>query len=287
MQMAEPPGDWLPGEEQQGGVENSTSESPTEPPATLTLRTVSERAVQQFATGAAATIVFVLTPPLLAAPNVDLCCLVKQAIHDLYESKTQLTLICRSPERTDLRLAQEEALGYLLGAAAGLEMLPQEVRNLGKKVEYYADAEKKAAEKAKGTLKDRKRAAGAAAKKDAEAAATLEATLAGLEANAAAKRAARRAKIPPLELPDPKAKIIGSCARAATTEPPPQQQMTTGESVDGALSLPRPRPRRVPARVAGGRGDGGSGRRGQTGLHGGLRAAASRSAGGAPRPQAV
>jgi hypothetical protein len=36
---------------------------------------------------------------------------------------------CRSPERPDLKLSQEEALAYVLGAALGIEILPQERRS--------------------------------------------------------------------------------------------------------------------------------------------------------------
>ena len=79
--------------------------SPKTGEAALQAASVFERAVAMFAVGVDAAIIFVLTV-LAGAPTIEVCTLVKQAVHDLYESKRYRVLVGRSPERADLRLSQ-------------------------------------------------------------------------------------------------------------------------------------------------------------------------------------
>jgi hypothetical protein len=174
----------------------------------LTADLFFELAVQMFARGADASVAFVLKA-FGVKPTIEICALVKQAVHRLYESKVHRATICRSPERTDLRLSQEEALGYLLGAALGVELLPEEVRvpppgsgGIGRQVDYFAGEEKKASERAKASLKSKRKGAKDAAVKSGGAAAALEAKLAAIDADAEASRAERRAMVCPIKLPD-------------------------------------------------------------------------------------
>jgi hypothetical protein len=132
-------------------------------------------------------------------------------------------IIGRSPERPDLRLSQEEALGYLLGAVVGIELLPQEARGFGSKVEFQAAQEKKAFDKAKEAVKAKKRSARDAAKKSTDAAAALDATLEAIDSAAQEERAARRAQVPPkLVLPDRRAKIVEARESKLKLEPKPE-----------------------------------------------------------------
>ena len=82
----------------------------------------------------------------------------------------------------------------MLGAALGIEILPQEARPIGRKVDYYGGEEKKATEKAKASLKDKKKAAKTAAGKAADLAAGLDEKLTSLEADAATSREMRRTR---------------------------------------------------------------------------------------------
>ena len=70
---------------------------------------------------------------MAAQPTVELCWLAKQAVQTLFEKQRKQQ--CRSPERPDLPLSQEEASGFLCAAALGVELLPTEARALGKRVE--------------------------------------------------------------------------------------------------------------------------------------------------------
>ena len=45
--------------------------------------------------------------------------------------------ICRSPERPDLKMSQEEAQGWAVAAVVDRELLPDEARPIGKRVDNY------------------------------------------------------------------------------------------------------------------------------------------------------
>eukprot|EP00966_Prymnesium_polylepis_P329230 7384969-Prymnesium_polylepis.1 len=195
--------------------------------AGLTFEALWDLGLQMFTAGADSAIVFILDA-LAAEPTIELCFLVKDVVRRIWESKQHRGAICRSPERPDLRLSQEEAAGYLLGAALGIELLPQEVRvpppgsgGIGRQVEYYAGEEKRVIESKKQTLKSKKKSARDKAAKDEAAAAVLETTLATLDSDAAAERARRRAELCPLPLPDRKSKIVKPPAPLPAPPAPP------------------------------------------------------------------
>ena len=82
-------------------------------------------------------------PPLVATlATVAVALVVKAAVVAVW--KACADKICRSPERPDLRMSQEEAQGWLISALFARELLPPEARGIGKRVDYYASAEEKA-----------------------------------------------------------------------------------------------------------------------------------------------
>ena len=105
----------------------------------------------------------------------------KQAIFELFGMKAFKAALCCSPERGDLKLSQEEALGWLLAHARGRRLLELEARPIGK----YAGTQAAAAKKALDCIRDAAKVARCKArKKDASAEA-----LAALDAKAAQDRA--------------------------------------------------------------------------------------------------
>jgi hypothetical protein len=142
------------------------------------------------------------------ATTVELCTLVKKAIATLFEQRRAET--CRSPERSDLQLSQEEASGYLLVdvVRGNIELVVPEPRQIGKRVEEKAGAEKRAHENAKEKAKTKRKNARTAAGKDEAKAATLDATLAAIDADVAAKQTERLAKPVDLKLPDPRSAVV-------------------------------------------------------------------------------
>ena len=149
MQVDRLSGDQLPGMELSFGGQHQASELASETPAALTEDTLLNFATEMFAVGASEPMVLRLLS-IISQATVELVYLVKQAITKLFEK--QRKSICRSPERPDLQLSQEEALGYFLSAMLGIEILTQEVRKISERVDYYAGQEKKAMEKGKQHL---------------------------------------------------------------------------------------------------------------------------------------
>ena len=113
--------------------------------------------------------------------------------------------ICRSPERPDLRLAQEEALGHLVGSLVVGELLPSEARKAGKRVDYYAGKESTEGEKEKESARQKKKGL---RRKAAAGDAELEAKLVAVDAAVAAARSARLAKVLDLELPKKASRLV-------------------------------------------------------------------------------
>ena len=143
---------------------------------------------------------FVLTK-VVDDPAIADAELVKKVIHDLFQAKVYRGCIVRSPERPDLQLSQEEAMGFLLAALAGIELLASEARITGKTIHNRVASEKKAKEKAHAKTKSDKSNARAAAKKDPELAELLSTTIGDLDSNEAADHAARRKKSALILLP--------------------------------------------------------------------------------------
>ena len=118
----------------------------------------------------------------------------------------------------------------------GIELLTEEARTFGAKVEFQAGQEKKASEKAKEAVKSRKKSAREAAKKSEDAAAVLDATLADIDVDAQAERTRRRTKVPAkLALPDIKSKIVVRPGPSPTAPPTVARLCREAEKADGAF----------------------------------------------------
>ena len=62
----------------------------------------------------------------------------KQAVSELFGIKSFKAAVCISPERADLKISQEETLGWVLGHARGRELLTEEARPIGKLAGTFA-----------------------------------------------------------------------------------------------------------------------------------------------------
>ena len=107
----------------------------------VTAGALQDRARRMFAGGPDASIQSG-GDPVAKTVTVGLISAVKKAIEHLY--KHHRNQVCRSPERCDLQLSQEEALGYLIGDLIFGELLAVEARSIGKRLDYHAGTEKKA-----------------------------------------------------------------------------------------------------------------------------------------------
>ena len=169
----------------------------------LTLAVVQSLAIDTFAVGADAPMAEVGTPVKVTIATVMVAVLVKQAIVAVW--KDAANKICHSPERPDLKMSQEEAQGWLVGALFERELLLPEARNVGKRVDNYAAAEDKAAKKAKETAKGKKKEARKAATQE-----LVQDKLARIEAGLEAKREERLAREIDLDLPPVRSTIVES-----------------------------------------------------------------------------
>ena len=105
--------------------------------------------------------------PALQKPYQSTCGLLmnaKEALRLLFEQRRKL--LCRSPERPDLKISQEEALGWLLAYARGRQLLVPEARKIGKVAGERAGAAKKECDDVRAAAKT---ARGKARKRDATA----------------------------------------------------------------------------------------------------------------------
>ena len=175
---------------------------------TEVVNVLKEMVVAMFIVGAEASIAFGTLEKIAGSQNIRLWMLVKQAVHDVFESKEHRGSICRSPERPDLRLSQEEAQGYVAGAVFGIEMLSTEARSAGLNVNNAVAAEKKAAETDKSKFKSRRKSAKDKAAKDADLFASLDKMLTGIELDAQAAKTARLGRPYPIELPAAETVIV-------------------------------------------------------------------------------
>jgi hypothetical protein len=139
---------------------------------------------------------------------VEHCVRVKSTIHTVYE--THGDSICRSPERPDLQLSQEEAYGRVMVdlIVGPTDLVPKELREIGKRVDNHATREKKSHDNAKEKAKDKRKNARTAARNNEAKAAALDDTLAGIETDLEGKRTERLAKEVDLGLPDPKSVVV-------------------------------------------------------------------------------
>ena len=103
-------------------------------------------------------------PPVASAVTNNLVTAVRAAIRALF--KAQRDDICRSPERPDLMLSQEEAMGYLIADALGRPLLaPLDARPVGKRIDTRAGAVEKQLAAMPRAAAEAARKAAAAAKK--------------------------------------------------------------------------------------------------------------------------
>ena len=133
------------------------SEEAAEAPATpLDFTTAYEFAVRMFTNGKDAPI-SCGGDAMFDDATVGDCGTVKSVVQKLYRDRPGD--ICRSPERPDLRLSQEEAQGHLMGNLVIGELLANEARRTGKAVDNILSKEAKDAAAAKEAAKGpRKRA---------------------------------------------------------------------------------------------------------------------------------
>ena len=141
------------------------------------------------------------------------CGTVKAVIQALFRDR--LGDICRSPERPDLRLSQEEAQGHLIGNLVIGELLANEGRRVGKCVDNIVAKEAKDAAAAKEAAKGPRKKARALTDEAAREAA-LKAIDNDLEA-----QLARRLRRPPtisLQLPPRNTTLVKSEPKAVKPE---------------------------------------------------------------------
>ena len=133
--------------------------------------------------------------------TLELLVMVKGVITALFNDHA--SSLCSSPERPDLHLTQEEALGHLMGSLLVGKLLPTEARALGKRVDYYAAKEKTQSEKEKETTRQKKKTLRKKAD-DVE----LASKLAAVDAAMAAARSARLAETIELPLPEKRSVLV-------------------------------------------------------------------------------
>jgi hypothetical protein len=140
---------------------------------------------------------------------VEHCVRVKATINKVYE-KPHSGSICRSPERPDLQMSQEEAYGRVVVdlIVGPTDLVPKELREIGKRVDNHATREKRSHDNAKENAKDKRKNARTAARKDEVKAAVLDETLAAIETSLEGKRTERLAKVVDIGLPDPKTVVV-------------------------------------------------------------------------------
>ena len=85
----------------------------------------------------------------------ELVMTVKAAVSALFNDHADC--ICYSPERPDLGLSQEEALGHLVGSLFVGEVLVHEARPLGKRLDFRAGKESKAQAAEKESIRQKKK----------------------------------------------------------------------------------------------------------------------------------
>ena len=108
---------------------------PREASPALCLPMLEELAVLMFAVGADKPMAASRALAGASGPTVGLAVLVKQGVVNVWKQRGDA--ICRSPERPDLKMSQEEAQGWAVAAVVDRELLPDEARPIGKRVDNY------------------------------------------------------------------------------------------------------------------------------------------------------
>ena len=176
-------------------------------------------------------------PTLVSETSLELLTIVKAVITALFKAHEKQ--ICSSPERPDLRLAQEEALGHLVGSLVVGELLAAEARPIGKRLDFHAAKEAKAQAAEKESVRQKKK--GLRKKKGLEPA-ELASLCQTIDRDMTTAQAARLSAVIDLGLPDrrtviverrsPKAsacEICPGCTRNLRSDPPTPLQARFGK----------------------------------------------------------
>ena len=166
-------------------------------------------------------------PPLAVAYQSTNSLIVnsKEAVRQLFEQKRKE--MCSSPERADLKLSQEEALGWLLAYARGRRLLVEEARPIGKAAGEQATAAKKLLDAVRGAAKTKR----SKARKREATAEEIEA----IDAAAAGERTAILEKVFYLKhMPAANSVIVEG-------RPRPQPEHVCSEACSGEELCPRAR----------------------------------------------
>ena len=181
-----------------------TSAAQEQPGEALSFEQLLRRAVKMFCGGREQ---LVASGGGTAASELTLALImaVKAVVTDLFKPKsTHLTQICSNPERPDLRLAQEEALGHLVGSLVVGEMLATEARPVGKRLDFHAGKEAKAQAQDKESARQKKKGLKKKGLTPEELAEACEA----VDQDAAAARMLRLATVIDLNLPPANSQIV-------------------------------------------------------------------------------
>ena len=161
--------------------------------------------------------------PIATDPTLWLIKLAKEAVSELFAHHRN-----EVQRSWGSMLDQEEAVGYLVCDAVGMDILPEEARTIGKAAVKAVFEPKRGAkdadDKIKGAAAARRARARQAAEKNPERATGLEARLAEIDAERDAKRAALWAGTPNLGMPDRKSQIVEQKPKAQPKPPDPVQQ---------------------------------------------------------------
>ena len=152
------------------------------------------------------------------------CVLMKAAVQRLYKERARE--ICRSPERPDLRLSQEEAQGHLAGNLVIGEVLASEARKVGKDIDNVIAKEEAAKNKAAKEAKELRRSAKKAAADEAAGAQAVAAVDAAVD-NARSERLRTPAVLK--NLPPRRSIIVTTAPKPIRPPMPPPNPVKTAE----------------------------------------------------------
>ena len=161
-----------------------------------------QRALRMFG-GGRQNLVTTGGPTCVSEVKLALIMMVKAAITALF--KHHDAGLCSSPERPDLRLSQEEALGYLVGSLVVGELLEAEARPVGKRLDFHAGKESKAQAADKESVRQKKKGLRKKKGLDLE---ELASKIETIDREAAEAQATRLGKDIDLDLPEKRSQIV-------------------------------------------------------------------------------
>ena len=179
-----------------------TSTAPELPAEALSLDQLQQWAIRMFC-GGREQLVASGGARAVSTVSLELIMAIKATVIAIF--KDFVEQICSSPERPDLRLTQEEALGHLVGSLVVGEMLATEARGIGKRLDFHAGKEAKAQAQEKESV--RQKLKGLRKKKGLEPA-QLTTMSEAIDVAAEEARALRLAKVIDLGLPAANSQIV-------------------------------------------------------------------------------